>query len=192
MKKAIIGAGGHAMEVMVQMNEKLPCFVSDEYVDSNTLPLSNFNPNEYEVIVAIGDSNLRKKVVSTLPKKTKYFTFIHNYAFVGDNVLIGEGSFIGVNSIVTNNVSIGKHTILNRGNHIGHDTILGDYVSLMPGSIVSGNCLLRNCIYIGTNASIREKLTICDNVIIGLNCGVVKDITEMGTYVGLPAKKIKL
>ena len=38
---------------------------------------------------------------------------------------------------------------------------------------------------------IREKISICDDVIIGLNSGVVGDIVESGVYVGTPAKKIK-
>ena len=43
----------------------------------------------------------------------------------------------------------------------------------------------------GTNSTIKEEITITDNVIIGLNSGVVKNINQEGTYVGLPAKKIK-
>jgi UDP-3-O-[3-hydroxymyristoyl] glucosamine N-acyltransferase len=62
---------------------------------------------------------------------------------------------------------------------------------MMPGSIISGNCKIGNNVYIGSNSSVREKITICDNVIIGLNGGVVKNITKEGVYVGLPVKKIK-
>jgi len=46
-------------------------------------------------------------------------------------------------------------------------------------------------VYFGTNSSVREKISICDNVVVGLNAGVVKNITESGIYVGVPAKKIK-
>jgi len=42
----------------------------------------------------------------------------------------------------------------------------------------------------GNNSSVREKINICDNVTIGLNGGVIKNITEPGTYVGTPVKKI--
>jgi UDP-3-O-[3-hydroxymyristoyl] glucosamine N-acyltransferase len=34
-------------------------------------------------------------------------------------------------------------------------------------------------------------MNICDDVIIGMNAGVVKNISEPGTYVGTPAIKIK-
>ena len=73
MKKALIGFGGHAREVMVQMGTKLPCFVDDEYVDNNTLPLSMFNPKKYLIMIAIGDSEKRFQVMKKLPKETIFF-----------------------------------------------------------------------------------------------------------------------
>ena len=76
MKKALIGAGGHAREVMMQMGDTFPCFVDDKYVNETTLPISSFNPDEYQVLVAIGDSTNRRNVVDSLPKETKYFSFI--------------------------------------------------------------------------------------------------------------------
>ena len=192
LEKVLIGYGGHAREVMVQMNMTLPCYVDDEFIDKNTLPISKLIFEECEVMVAIGDPVSRKKIVDKLPSHTKYFTFIHHTAqIMNDNIEIGEGSFIGANSIVTTNVKIGKHSLLNRGCHIGHDTVIGDYLSMMPNSVISGNVNVGDCFYMGTNSSIREKINICDNVTIGLNSGVVKDINDEGVYVGLPVKKIK-
>jgi UDP-3-O-[3-hydroxymyristoyl] glucosamine N-acyltransferase len=109
---------------------------------------------------------------------------------MSNDITIDEGSFIGANSIITCNVKIGKHAILNRANHIGHDCKIGDYFSAMPGSIVSGNVNLGNKVYLGTNSSIREKITICDNVTIGLNTGIVKDINISGTYIGQNTRKL--
>lgn len=191
MKKALIGFGGHAREVMAQIGEQLPCFVDDEYVIEGTQPLSSFNPTEYEVIVAVGSSKDRYDIVQKLPKETKYFTFIHPTALIMDVVEIGEGSFIGAYSILTTNIKIGKHTLLNRGNQIGHDSTIGDYFSAMPGAIISGNCTIHDCVYVGTNASIKEKITIHSLTTIGSNAAIVKHIEEPGTYIGIPAKKIK-
>jgi len=189
MKKALIGYGGHAREVMSQMGLKLSCFVDDQYVkhEDHTVPLSLFKPEEYAVMVAIADPKIRYDIVQKLPKGTKYFTFIHPTALIMDDIEIGEGSFIGAYSILTTNIKFGKHSILNRNNHIGHDCIIGDYFSAMPGSIVSGNVTIYDCVYLGTNSSIREKITIYSFCTIGLNSGVVKDITYSGTYGGTPA-----
>jgi sugar O-acyltransferase (sialic acid O-acetyltransferase NeuD family) len=190
MKKAIIGYGGHAMEVFHQMNTDVVFFVDDQYARGEVIPISKFNPQEYEVIIAIGDPINRKKMCEKLPKETKYITFIHPTALIGNDVVIGQGSFIGAFSVVTTNIKIGEHSILNRSCHIGHDTIVGDFLSMMPGSIISGNCTIGNGVYLGTNSSVREKITICDNVTIGLNGGVVKNIDKSGTYVGVPVKRI--
>jgi sugar O-acyltransferase (sialic acid O-acetyltransferase NeuD family) len=198
MKKAIIGYGGHASEVYFSLDlmERvgLTFFVDDKWFNNDSidcLPLSTFNHEEYEVIVAIGNPKDRENVIKRLPKETKFFTHIHPTAqIMSNNVSIGCGSFIGANTIITTNVMLGNHIILNRGSQIGHDTVIGDYFSSMPGSVVSGNCVIGDRVYLGTNSSIKEKITICDDVTIGLNAGVVKHITEPGTYVGVPSKKI--
>jgi sugar O-acyltransferase (sialic acid O-acetyltransferase NeuD family) len=192
MIKALIGYGGHSREVMSQMGTALPCFVDDEYVTENTLPLSSLDIDNYEVMIAVADPISRYNIVKKLPKETKFFTFIHPTALILDkNIEIGEGSFIGAYSILTTNIKIGKHSILNRGNHIGHDCRIGDYFSAMPGSIVSGNVVIYDLVYLGNNSSIREKLSIHSMSIIGMSSGVVKDIIEPGVYAGCPTKKIK-
>jgi sugar O-acyltransferase (sialic acid O-acetyltransferase NeuD family) len=192
MKKALVGYGGHAREVQAQMGTKLTCFVDDDYVVEGTEPLSKFNPEEYALMVAVADSRSRHNILQRLPKETQYFTFIHPTVLIMDtSVEIGEGSFIGAYSIITTNIKINKHALLNRANHIGHDTVLGNCFSAMPGAIVSGNCIVGDGVYVGTNASIREKIAICDSVVVGMNSCVVKDIKQPGVYVGNPAVKVK-
>jgi sugar O-acyltransferase (sialic acid O-acetyltransferase NeuD family) len=191
MKKVLIGDGGHAREVMAQMGIKLDRFVDDEYVSNDTFPISKLDPNKHEVMIAVADSKSRFDISQRLPKGIKFFTFVHPTSLIMDNVEIGEGSFIGCYSILTTNIKIGSHSILNRANHIGHDCRIGDFFSAMPGVIVSGNVTIQDLVYIGTNSSIKEKIKICDLTTIGLNSGVVKDINKSGVYVGTPAIKIK-
>jgi len=191
MIKALIGNGGHAREVMAQMGIKLVRFVDDQYMDNDTLPLSELDIEKYEVMVAIADPRDRHNTIQRLPNRVKFFKFIHPTALVMEDVEIGEGSFIGANSILTTNIKIGKHAILNRGNHIGHDCVIGDFFSAMPGSVVSGNVRINDCVYLGNNASIKEKISIHSLVTIGMNGAVVKHIEEPGTYVGVPVKKLK-
>jgi sugar O-acyltransferase (sialic acid O-acetyltransferase NeuD family) len=197
MKKAIIGAGGFAREVMAQMGQELVCFVDDQYasdwyVDDNILPLSKFDPTVYEVVVAIGDPKIRSEIISRLPKETKYFTFKHPSAqILGNDVNIGQGSIICAGVIITTNIVIGDHAHLNLQTTIGHDCRIGNYFTTAPGAKISGNCNIQDFVYIGTNASVKEKINICNSSTIGLNAGVVKHITESGTYIGTPAKKIK-
>jgi sugar O-acyltransferase (sialic acid O-acetyltransferase NeuD family) len=190
MKKVLIGNGGHAREVMAQMGVNLPRFVDDEYADNDTLPLSQFDPTKHVVMVAVADSKDRYDIVQRLPKETQFFSFIHPTALLLDNVEIGEGSFVGAYSILTTNIRIGKHSILNRGNHIGHDCIVDDYFSAMPNAVVGGNVVIRNRVYMGSCSNIREKISICSDVTIGMNSAVVKNIEKSGIYIGVPSKKL--
>lgn len=193
MKKALIGSGGFATEVKSQMGDMtILSFVDDIYYkgEKYTLPLSKFDPNKYEIAIAIGDPIIRKQIVSKLPKETKYFTFIHESVMIFDNVIIGEGSIICPGVIITTNCKLGNHTHLNLNTTIGHDNILGDYFTTAPGVNISGNNIIGNCVYFGTNSVTKQKINICDNVIIGLNSGVVKNITESGTYIGTPSKRL--
>ena len=192
MKLALFGYGGHAREVACQIGQEVTFFVDDQYSNDIAKPISEFNPEEYMMIVAVADSKDRADIVAKLPKETKYFTFIHpSVHIMDDNIQVGEGSFIGANSILTTSIKLGKHALLNRGNHIGHDCTIGDYFSMMPGAIVGGNVSISNNVYIGSGSNIREKIKIISNTIIGMNVAVVKNITKSGIYVGVPAKKIK-
>lgn len=199
MKKAIIGAGGFGREVKALLldnnpNEIIDFFVDDLYVNEFTNSILLLDINKYEVIVAIGNPNARMQIINNLPKETKYFTAIHKSVHILDpsTVKIGEGSIICANTILTTNVNIGKHAHLNLATTIGHDTTIGHFFTTAPGAKISGNCTIEDCVYVGTNASIKEKLIICSDVTIGLNAGVIKNIKEPGIYVGVPAKKYNI
>tara|TARA_R110000751_G_scaffold62151_1_gene128444 strand:- start:126 stop:704 length:579 start_codon:yes stop_codon:yes gene_type:complete len=192
MKLALFGYGGHAKEVACQIGKEVTFFVDDKYSNNIAKPLSTFNPKEYMMIVAVADSKDRAEVINKLPKETKYFTFIHpSVHIMDDSIEIGHGSFIGANSILTTNIKLGNHALLNRGNHIGHDSIAGDFFSMMPCAVIGGNVTLGDNVYLGSCSNVREKINVNSNVIIGMNAAVVKDINKSGTYVGVPAKKIK-
>ena len=193
MELALYGYGGHAREVAAQMGKKVEFYVDDKYANDISKPISTFNPDTHLMMVVIGDSKARYDAVQKLPKETIYFTFIHPTALIMDelNTKIGEGSFIGANCILTTNIKLGKHAILNRGVQIGHDTEIGDYFSAMPGVVISGNVKIHDCVYIGTNSSVKEKISIHSLTTIGLNSGIIKHIEEPGVYAGTPAKLIK-
>jgi sugar O-acyltransferase (sialic acid O-acetyltransferase NeuD family) len=196
MKKALIGAGGFAREIRAHMGDySMICFVDDQYFienNDNIYPLSQFDPSEYEVLVAIGDPRDRFDMIQKFPLNTKYFSFIHPSAqILGNDVIIGQGSIVCAGCIITTNVKIGDHAHLNLHTTIGHDCEIGTYFTTAPGVKVSGNCKIHDCVYVGTNASIRQKINIHSFTTIGMNAAVVKDIESPGVYAGVPAKKIK-
>jgi sugar O-acyltransferase (sialic acid O-acetyltransferase NeuD family) len=206
---SIIGASSFAKEVYGHLisdlgkdmiNDSIKFFVDDNYLDDSykvfnkfkVYPISTIDTNNSIVLIAIGDSKKRYQVFTKLNSNIKYFKFIHSSGkiLLEDSVSIGEGSIICAGSIITCDVTLGNHTHLNLNTTIGHDTVVGDFFTTAPGVNISGNCQVGNRVYVGTNACIKEKISICDDVIIGMGACVVKDIKESGTYIGIPAKKV--
>jgi sugar O-acyltransferase (sialic acid O-acetyltransferase NeuD family) len=193
---ALYGAGGHASEVMAQlksMNYSIAkIFVDEQYVTEAFSPISDFNPEDYLMMIPVSNSQAREKMVNKLPKETEFFSFIHPTALIMDKntIKLGVGIFIGAYSILTTDIVVGDHAILNRGVHLGHGCRIGKYFSAMPSSVVSGDVKMGNNVYLGTNASVKEKITICNDVTIGMNSPVHHDILESGIYVGDNLRKI--
>lgn len=193
---AIIGYGGFAREVKAHLSpRKVQFFVDDVYWRENTsgvLKLSQFDVASFRAIVAVGDPTAREDIVNRMPVGTEFFTFVHPSATILDEetIEIGEGSIICAGTVLTTNIQIGKHAHLNLNSTVGHDCVIGDYFTASPGVNLSGNLNVGNRVYVGTNSAIREKIYICDDVTIGMQSGVVKNITEKGTYVGSPTKRL--
>jgi sugar O-acyltransferase (sialic acid O-acetyltransferase NeuD family) len=207
-KTCIVGAGGFGKETLcclIDANsatkkniEDIACFMVDNlfYKESRLLGVdvirrSEFDPSLYNVIVAVGDPIVRKKIVESLPKETTYTTVIHPSAVLSEWVEIGEGSIITAGAILTCDIKIGKHAQLNLHSTIGHDCKIGNYFTAAPAANINGSCTIGDCVYFGANSSLKEKITVCSNVSIGMGAVVIKNITEEGVYIGNPAKKLK-
>lgn len=186
---AIVGAGGFAREVACWAAERydVTFYAEDEYASGHVRPLSTFDPTKARAIVAIGDPNQRRRIVESMPRETVWATLIHPSVHILDveSVLIMRGSIICAGSVLTTNIVVGQHSHLNLNTTIGHDCRLGDYFTTAPAVNVSGNVTTEKQVYVGTNASIRQKVNICGNVTIGMGAIVLNDIKEAGTYKGL-------
>ena len=85
MKLALFGYGGHAKEVAAHIDDDVTFFVDDEYANEVAKPISEFDPTEYVMMVAVSDSRDRYDIVQRLPKETEYFTYIHPSTIILDN-----------------------------------------------------------------------------------------------------------
>jgi len=201
----IVGASGFARETLTclidavapshrKIEEIATFMVLDKDFDEPeimgipVMKQSTFEPEKFEVVVAIGDPKLRRKVVTELPPETCYTTIIHPSAIISRWVQIGKGSIVTAGTILTCNITIGAHAHLNLHSTIGHDCVIGDYFTAAPAVNISGNCLFGDCVNMGTNSSVRQGLRICDNVTVGMGGVVTKDIDNAGVYVGNPVR----
>jgi len=199
---AIFGTGGFAREVacilhdlgrgdrIVAFHEPDETHKARELLGVAVQPQSAFDPAKHRAVVGIGNPALRQKVVRELPDGTVFDTLIHPTVVISQWVEVGAGSVICAGCILTCQISIGEHCHLNLNSTVGHDCTFGDFCTVAPGTNVSGNCEFGNRVDVGTQASFRQHVRICDDAVIGMGTVVVKDIVEAGTYLGVPAKKV--
>ena len=192
----IAGSGGLAKEVNSLFLANSREFVFAGYLDEvrencdsskNIFPIGSFKPNA--VVVAIGDPKLKARLRDRFGDA--YFpALIHERAIVTD-AQIGRGSIIFPNVTLTANNVIGSFCTIYQNCSVSHDTVIGGYCNITPGVDIAGRCKIGSHVYLGIGSSISNNISICDYAIVGAGAVVVDDITEPGTYVGVPARKIK-
>jgi sugar O-acyltransferase (sialic acid O-acetyltransferase NeuD family) len=207
---AIFGAGGFGREVKWLIEEinnagsdwNFIGFFDDDFskiknIDSRfflggTKELNAYK-NDLNVVFAIGNPSAKRKIIQQIKNPHLiYPVLIHpNVALGKKNVIIGEGSIICAGCIITIDINIGKHVILNLCCTVGHDSTIGHYSSFMPSVNISGEVILGDCLYVGTGAKIINQLEIGENTIIGAGAVVSKSLPAKCTAVGVPAKAIK-
>jgi sugar O-acyltransferase (sialic acid O-acetyltransferase NeuD family) len=208
---AIYGAGGFGLEVAMlveQINQAnwqwdIIGFFDDGVPEGeiiNNYPvlggIHNLNqyPNELALVLALGIASTKKKVFFQISNdKISYPILIHPSVILGNEryVHIGEGSIICAGAIITTNINIGRHVIINLACTVGHESEIGDFSSLMPTTNISGEVKIGEATFWGTGSKAINGISVGSNVVIGAGAVVTQDIPENVTAVGVPAKIIK-
>lgn len=211
MKKiAIFGAGGFGREVkwlIDDINGLNPIWEFIGYFDDDFSHAKNIQQNhqlggtkqlnewkeEISLVFAIGNPLVKKKIIQKVSNPMiSYPVLIHPNVCKGKgNVQIGDGSIICAGNILTVDISIGRHVILNLCCTVGHDSIIGDYSSFMPAVNISGEVNIGEAVYVGTGAKIINQLEIGEQTIVGAGAVVSKTLPAKCTAVGVPAKPVK-
>ena len=209
MKKiVIIGAGAFSREVLwliQEINEDKKEWEVLGFLDDNSEnigkiihgkpvlgkieDLKNLSKDVYSIIT-IANGDVREKIVNQY-RDRKFATLIHPNIKIDSSNFIGEGTIICSGNIITVDVNIGKHVIVNLSCTIGHDTIIDDYVTIFPGVNISGGVQIGKNSSIGTGTAILQYLEVGKNVTLGSLSNVIRNIPDYCTAVGNPAKVIK-
>ncbi len=209
-KIAIYGAGAFGREVKMlldQINSVNPVYEFIGFFDDG-MPkgdavghypilggISELNNIDEKVglVFAIGNPKTKKKLIENLTNKKIWFPIlIHPEVYLHPNeVSIGEGAIICAGCILTVNIKIGCHVILNLACTIGHDVLIDDYSALMPRVNIAGEVIVKKKVYVGAGAVVINRLEIGESAVIGAGAVVIKSIPSDCTAVGVPARIIQ-
>ena len=194
----IIGASGHGKVVadIARKNgySEIVFFDNDESIhECGGYPVigksSEAGTIDADVIVGIGNANVRKRIQESIPHE-KLVTLIHPNAVVAEDVAIGAGTVVMAGAVINPGVKIGRGCIINTCSSVDHDCKVDDYVHISVGSHLCGTVSVGNGTWIGAGAIVINNVSICPDCMIGAGAVVIKDINKEGTYVGVPAEKI--
>jgi sugar O-acyltransferase (sialic acid O-acetyltransferase NeuD family) len=143
-------------------------------------------PAEFDVQIGIAYSrvNRNRQEMFETAKRLGYrvITYVCSKAITWNDLDAGEGAFIFEANVIQPYVKIGRNTVLWSGNHIGHDSTIGDHVFIASHVVVSGNCRVGNNTFIGVNATLRDGIAIGANCVIGAGTLILNDVPD-GTII---------
>ena len=182
--------------VAFSVNEK---YINEKiWLDIPVVPFENIEkvylPSEFYAFVAIGYTEMNKiREKMYLQTKEKGYT-LPNYisskcSFLSKNE-IGDNNFILEDNTIQPYVKIGNNNVLWSGNHIGHDTVIHDHITITSHVVISGYCQINNNCFLGVNSTIHNEIIIKKETLIAAGSIISKHTKEKGIYV--PPRTTKL
>ena len=203
----IYGASGLAKEIYDLIQRSMPkrwekilfiddfrkegsCYLSESVHFSSISKLFPNGYNELEGIVAIGEPSNREILYKRFIKSgIKMATIIDKTSYVSPTARIEEGTVICEMTTIHADVFIGKNVLIQPFCNIGHDIKIGNHSVLSSFAAPGGGDVFGERVYVGMQSSIKEKLNIGDDAIIGMGSAVFRDIETGTTVVGNPARQ---
>lgn len=106
---------------------------------------------------------------------------------IGDNVEIGACDDVARgmcgNTVLDDSVKLDSLV------YVGHEAYLERNTEVTAGTIIAGFAHLREGTYVGINSSIKNRVTLGENSVIGMGTNVTKNVEANKTMVGNPARE---
>ncbi|MCU1162837.1 NeuD/PglB/VioB family sugar acetyltransferase [Stenotrophomonas maltophilia] len=206
-KVAVIGAGGHAKVIIDLLrgggHDVVACLdagrvgqivngvpvLGDERVELPRLKEQGVDA----VFVALGDNRLRQKVVAAIAAAgLEMIPAVGRSAVIAPSARIGRGCAIMEGAILNADAVVHDFAIINTNVSVDHDCVVGAFAHIAPGSTLAGGVEVGSSVFLGAGTRVIPGIKIADGAVVGAGGVVVRDVGSAGTWVGVPARQIKI
>lgn len=202
----VIGSGGHSrslIDALDNLGLNIYGIIDINYKDQkekifnykilgDITFLEDLNPNNFDIVLAIGNNEKREKYFSKLLKKGFLLpTIIHPSAILSKKVFIGNGVFINAGAIINAGAEIGDNTIINTGSIIEHEVNIKRNCHICPGVKIGGRVRIGKNTFIGIGSSVKDYIQIGEDVKVGAGSVIINNINKNLMVAGVPGKEIR-
>lgn len=123
--------------------------------------------NAFVTVGFMGHSTVRNRLYDRL-KRTgfKLPNIIDPSAVVADDVVLGEGNFVGKLAMLNSDARIGSMCIINSGAMIEHECRVGDFSHISVGTVLCGGVTVGSETFVGAGSTLIQGITVGDGCII--------------------------
>ena len=148
--------------------------------------------HDERVLLAFMNHRERARVVARLGPTCPFAQIVHPTVVVDRSVQLGVGTLVQAGSILSPDVRLGDHVLVNLRVTVGHGALIEDYASLSPGAIVLGEATIGCGATVGPGAMVLNGVRVGEGALVGAGALVNRDVSKDDFVLGSPAVPAKI
>ena len=160
-------------------------------VNSKNWPVVLKNLRIKKVLVTTDDARQRFKQIQQAKKEgLRLISAIHPTAIIMEEAILHENIILYPKSFVGYRAELFPGVIVISA-HLDHHNVIRECATIDPGVVFAGNVTIGEFSRVHTGATIKNRIKVGRNSMIGAGAVIIEDVPDDVTVVGVPGKIIK-
>lgn len=171
---------------------------ADSFMDLPLVPfdevVTRYPSDEHEMFVALSYAGMNgvraKKYDEARNAGYRLSSYVSSRCSFLTQYPHGDNCFILEDNTIQPYVRIGSNVTLWSGNHIGHDSVIGDHCFISSHVVVSGHVSVGPFCFLGVNATLRNSITLGEATLVGAGATIMKDTAAGSVHLGARSAEV--